>query len=67
MTNEEQVVYEKIVSMKRSNELLTVIFEEIDELINSGYNGSFNGEALRGMLYAVNEYKKWKTNENQTR
>lgn len=60
MTHEEQEVYNKIARMKRENELLTVIFEEIDDLVKRGYDGQFIGEDVSGVFYAVNEYKKWK-------
>lgn len=46
--------------MKRENELLMVIFEEVDELVKSGYDGPFMGEEVRGIFYSVNEYKKWR-------
>lgn len=60
MTLEEESIYNKIFSMKRENELLTVIFEEVDELVKSGYDGPFMGEDVRGIFFAINEYKKWK-------
>lgn len=57
---EEEVLYQKIKLMKRENELLMVIFEEVDELVKSGYDGPFMGEEVRGIFYSVNEYKKWR-------
>lgn len=63
MTEEENFYYEKIKQMKRENELLMVIFEEVDDLVKMGYDGPFMGEEVRGIFFAVNEYKKWKKNE----
>lgn len=60
MNIEEQELFIKIAKMKRENELLTVIFEEVDDLVKSGYDGPFIGEEVRGIFYAVNEYKKWR-------
>jgi len=48
-------------NVKRENELLTVIFEELDELISSGYNGPINSEKTEGLLYSLDEYKLWKS------
>lgn len=62
MTNEESELYEKLVKLKREHELLMVVFEEVDDLVKSGYDGPFMGEEVRGIFYAVNEYKKWKKN-----
>lgn len=61
--NEEEL-YKKIVSLKKEHELLYVIFEEVDDLVKMGYDGPFMGEEVRGIFHAVNEYKKWKKNEN---
>jgi len=66
MTEEENLYFEKIKKMKRENELLMVIFEEVDDLVKMGYDGPFMGEEVRGIFFAVNEYKKWKKDE-QTR
>lgn len=63
MSKEEEVLYSKIVNMKRENELLTVIFEEVDELVKSGYDGQFIGEEVRGIFYAIKEYKQWRKDE----
>lgn len=57
---EEETLFQKIKLMKRENELLMVIFEEVDELVKSGYDGPFMGEEVRGIFYSVNEYKKWR-------
>lgn len=59
MSNEEAELYEKVKQMKRENEFLMVIFEEIEDLIKMGYDGPFMGEEVRGVFFAVNEYKKW--------
>lgn len=48
--------------MKRANELLTVIMEELDDLVKREYSGSFTGEDTQGLMYALAEYKKWKIN-----
>jgi hypothetical protein len=66
MTTEEQELYVKLVKIKRSNELLTVIFEELDELLNSDNNKLLNTAEMEGLVYSYNEYKKWK-NENPSR
>ena len=60
---EEDLIFQKVVDMKRENELLMVIFEEVNDLVKSGYDGPFMGEEVRGIFYAVNEYKKWKSNK----
>ena len=62
---EEDAIFQKVVRMKRENELLMVIFEEVDELVKTGYDGSFMGEEVRGIFHAVNEYKKWRKNDKQ--
>lgn len=61
MNNEEEELYNKLKNMKRENELLMVIYEELDELISSGYNGSLQDNSTEGLLYSFNEYKKWKS------
>lgn len=63
MTDEENLYFEKIKKMKRENELLMVIFEEVDDLVKMGYDGPFMGEEVRGIFFAVNEYKKWRRDE----
>ena len=60
VTKEEQELLNKLARMKRENELLMVIFEELDELIKSGYSGSIAGEEAGGVTFAMKEYKKWK-------
>lgn len=67
MTTEEQELYNKLVHLKREHELLYVIFEEVNDLIKSGYDGQFMGEEVRGIFYSVNEYKKWKNDANSAR
>lgn len=63
MTKEEEEIFQKVVNMRRENELLTVIYEEANDLIEKGYDGSFLGEEVKGFFFAVNEYKKWKNYE----
>ena len=63
--SEEDILLQKIKLMKRENELLMVIFEEVDELVKSGYDGPFMGEEVRGIFYSINEYKKWKKEVQQ--
>lgn len=46
--------------MKRENELLTVIMEELDDLVKMGYNGSFLSEETSGLTSSLQEYKLWK-------
>lgn len=60
MTQEENELYEKIKRMKRENEYLTVIYEELLDLIRDDYKGSFKSDMTRGVFYAVNEYEKWR-------
>jgi hypothetical protein len=67
MTLDEQNLYNKISAMKRENELLTVIYEELDELIKNGYSGALAEEAARGLLYAHSEYTKWRNDEVRRR
>lgn len=59
MTPDEQELFDKLVLLKRENELLKVVFEEVEELIKTGYDGPFMGENVRGIYYAYNEYNKW--------
>jgi len=61
VSNEEEELYNKLKNMKRENELLMVIYEELDELISSGYNGKLQDESTEGLFYSINEYKKWKS------
>ena len=63
MTDEEQNLYKQLKTFKDAYDKLYVIFEEVDDLIKSGYNGPFIGEEVRGVFYAVNEYKKWRADE----
>lgn len=57
---EEEQLYQKIKKMKRENEYLMVIYEELLDLIREDYKGPFKSESTRGVFYAVNEYEKWK-------
>ncbi len=63
MTKEEEEIFQKVIDLRRENELLMVVFEEVNDLVKSGYDGPFMGEEVRGIFYAVNEYKKWKTSK----
>lgn len=65
MTKEEEEIFEKVVKMRRENELLMVIYEEVNDLVKSGYDGPFMGEEVRGIFYAINEYNKWKRDEQR--
>lgn len=65
MTYEEEELYKKLEHMKRENELLMVIFEEVEDLIKMGYDGPFMGEEVRGIFYSVNEYRKWRKNATE--
>lgn len=65
MTNEEQNLYEQLQSFKKEYDKLYVIFEEVEDLVKSGYDGPFMGEEVRGIFYAVNEYKKWRADEGK--
>ena len=65
MTPEEQELFNKIASLKRENELLKVVFEEVEELIKTGYDGPFLGESVRGIFYSYNEYNKWRHSEHR--
>lgn len=67
MNFDEEEVYNKIVHMKRENEYLMVIFEELDELIKTGYSGKLAEEAARGLLFAHQEYLKWRKDEVRRR
>lgn len=58
MTSEEEDVYNKILNLKREKEYLYVIYEELDELARSGYS-SLSDEQCRGLMFALQEYKKW--------
>ena len=66
MNKEEEEIYRKISNMKRENELLVVIYEEINELLKSGYTGSFEGNEAKGILYAIKEYENWKCAETKS-
>lgn len=61
MTTEEENLFSKIVKMKRENELLTVIFEELDEFKKNGGSCYACEEKLSGLFFAYEEYRKWKT------
>ncbi len=65
MTDEEQNLYKQLKTFKDAYDKLYVIFEEVDDLIKSGYNGPFIGEEVRGVFFAVNEYKKWRSDEQK--
>lgn len=67
MNFDEEEVYNKIVHMKRENEYLMVIFEELDELIKNGYTGKLAEDAARGLLFAHEEYINWRNNEVRRR
>ena len=60
MENEEEIILQKVKNMKRENELLMVIFEELDELISTGYNGPIKSEKTEGLIFSLQEYKKWR-------
>jgi hypothetical protein len=62
MSNEETQLFEKIKHMKRENELLMVIFEEVDEMVKDRYTCSSCADETAGLFYAYNEYKKWMKN-----
>ena len=65
MTTEEQILYEEIKKFKEGYDKLYVVYEEVDDLIKMGYDGPFMGEEVRGIFFAVNEYKKWRTDEQK--
>ena len=65
MNNEEQELYEHLKNFKEGYDKLHVIFEEVDDLIKMGYDGPFMGEEVRGIFFAVNEYKKWRADEQK--
>ena len=62
MSNEESDLYEKIKNMKRENELLMVIFEEVDEMVKDKYFCTNCADETSGLFYAYKEYKKWREN-----
>ena len=58
---EEEILFQKVVNLKKERDYLYVIYEELDELARKGYDGSFNSEDTRGLMFAIQEYKnKWK-------
>ncbi len=60
MTDEEEELFQKVIDLKKERDMLYVIFEEVNELVKSGYDGPFMGEEVRGIFYSINEYNKWK-------
>jgi len=60
MTTEEETLYNQLKQFRTSHDKLYVIFEELDELVRSGYNGSFKSEHTEGLLSSLSEYKRWK-------
>jgi len=65
MQQDEQELYEKIKIMKRENELLMVLYEELDEMIRNGYTCSSCATETSGLLYSYREYKKWRDNASE--
>lgn len=57
---EENDLYNKLVSFKQERDYLLNIYQEVDSLIRRGYDGPFMGEDIRDMFEAVNKYKCWK-------
>jgi len=65
MTDEEQNLYKQLKTFKDAYDKLYVIFEELDDLVKMGYDGPFMGEEVRGVFFAINEYKKWRSDEQK--
>lgn len=63
---EEENLFQKVVFLKKERDLLYVLFEELDELIKSGYACTSCADETSRLFYAYNEYKKWKKDENST-
>lgn len=62
MTKEEQNLLNTLSLFKKEKEMLFGIYEEINSLIKSGYDGPFMGEEVRQIFIKVNEYNLWKKN-----
>lgn len=62
MTKEEEEIFKKVVDMRRENELLMVLYEELEELKKEGYGCYICDDKLSGLFFAYEEYKKWKQN-----
>lgn len=67
MTNEEEELFRKLVDIYAERQYLLKIYEEIDSLIRSGYDGQFIGEDIRGVTSSVLHYKNWISNGKQTK
>lgn len=65
MTLDENFLYQQIVDLKNSHDKLYVIFEELDELIKSGYHCLSCEKDISGLLMSYEEYKKWKNINNK--
>ena len=65
MLTEEEELYQKIKRMKRENELLMVIFEELQELVKDGYACPNCTDETSGLFYAYREYDKWRNDEQR--
>lgn len=64
MTKEEDEIFQKIVDLKKERDVLFVIFEELEDLIKSGYNCESCKGKLENLLYSYDEYNKWKTGDS---
>lgn len=57
MTEDE--VFNKVVELKEGYDKLYVIYEELRDLVKSGYDGPFMGEDIRGLFHSYLEFEKW--------
>lgn len=65
MIQEEEILLQKLKNFKEGYDKLYVIFEEVDEMIKNKYTCSSCADETSGLLYAYNEYKKWRANEQK--
>lgn len=67
MNHEEEALFKKLLNISAERQYLLKIYEEVDSLIRSGYDGPFMGEDIRGVTSSVLHYKNWIANGQDTK
>lgn len=62
---EENKLFEKVVNLKHGYDKLYVIYEELRDLIKSGYDGPFMGEDIRGLFSSYLEFERWQDEQRR--
>lgn len=60
---EEELLFQKVVNLKKERDMLYAIFEQLDKRFKDGYTCGKCKKKTSGIEQLINQYKKWRKDD----